>query len=266
MDNLMTVAEVASFLRVSQQHIRKQINEGLLNAERIGRQWVVSQSDLNNYIEINNVIIEPHDHERLNHDIPEIVALSFFSGAMGLDIGMELEGISPVLACEIDKETRKTIHANKPEIALIGNIEDYSAEAILEFAKIPQGRRIDIIYGGPPCQAFSTAGKRLGFEDDRGNVFLSYINLIGELLPNYALIENVRGLLSAKYPLVDGGEPVKGGALYYVTKKLQEFGYSVSFELYNSANFGAPQIRERVIMICKLGGKSPSFTAYSFIE
>lgn len=83
MDNLMTVAEVASFLRVSQQHIRKQINEGLLNAERIGRQWVVSQSDLNNYIEINNVIIEPHDHERLNHDIPEIVALSFFSGSNG---------------------------------------------------------------------------------------------------------------------------------------------------------------------------------------
>lgn len=253
MEDLISVADVATELKVSQQHVRSLIRKELLKGERVGSQWVTTHEFVEDYVNRNGIIIEPDDHKRKDSALPDFVALSFFSGAMGLDIGMEKEGISPLLACEIDKETRKTIHANKPDIALIGDLADYSAEEVLEYARIPKNHPIDLIYGGPPCQAFSTAGKRRGFEDDRGNIFLNFIKLIGDLKPNYALIENVRGLLSARYPLYDGGEPVKGGALYFVVKKLEEYGYSVSFELYNSANFGAPQIRERVIIICKLG-------------
>lgn len=252
---VLSVNEVSEILKVSKQHVSSKIRAGELEAKKIGTQWVIEESDLNLYIKENAVIIEPDDHERLSNDIPEIIALSFFSGAMGLDIGMEIEGIEPLLACEIDKETRKTIHANKPDIALIGDVEKYTSKQIIEYAKIPEGRTIDIVYGGPPCQAFSTAGKRLGFKDDRGNVFLSFIKLIGELRSTYVVIENVRGLLSAKYPINDGGEPVKGGALIYVIELLESYGYSVSFELYNSANFGSPQTRERVIMICKLSSE-----------
>ncbi|OTO15339.1 DNA cytosine methyltransferase, partial [Enterococcus sp. 3H8_DIV0648] len=202
-----------------------------------------------------NVVIEPDDHPRKSDEIPDFVALSFFSGAMGLDIGLEKEGIEPLLASEIDKETRKTIQANNPDIALIGDLAKYNAKQILEYARIPKGTSIDLIFGGPPCQAFSTAGKRKAFEDDRGNIFLNFIHLIGEMKPKYALIENVRGLLSAKYPIEEFGEPVKGGALFYVVNLLKRYGYSVSFELYNSANFGAPQVRERIILLCKLGKK-----------
>ena len=142
----------------------------------------------------------PADHERLSDDIPEIVALSFFSGAMGLDIGMEQGGIKALLACEFEKHCRMTITENNPDIALIGDINKYTTAEMLQFAKIPEGRQIDVIFGGPPCQAFSTAGARRALADDRGNVFLRYIEVIEELKPRYVVIENVRGLLSAPYP------------------------------------------------------------------
>lgn len=255
MSDLLSIQEVSVELKVSQQHVRTLCREEKLKSEKVGKQWVISKKSLTHYIEKFDVVIEPDDHPRLSNDIPDIVALSFFTGAMGLDIGLEKEGIEAVLASEIDKETRKTIQANKPDIALIGDISNYTAEQILEYANLPEKTKIDLMFGGPPCQAFSTAGKRRGFEDDRGNVFLKFIHLIGEIKPTYALIENVRGLYSAKYPIQEGGEPIKGGALFYVVKTLEQYGYSVSFELYNSANFGAPQTRERVVLICKLGAE-----------
>ena len=100
---------------------------------------------------------------------------------------------------------------------------------------------------------FSTAGARRAFDDARGNVFLKYIELAAEIRPTYLVIENVRGLLSTAYPLEAGGEPVKGGALRIILNRLKKTGYAVSFNLYNAANFGAPQIRERVVLIGKLG-------------
>lgn len=266
MKKLLSVSDAAKVLRVSDQHVRSLIRNNLLNGERIGKQWIISDKDLQTYIQKHNVVIEPLDHPRTTKVLPEIVALSFFSGAMGLDMGMELEGFSPLLACEIDKETRKTIHANRPDIALIGDVSSYSANQILEYARIPKGHPIDVIYGGPPCQAFSTAGKQRGFEDERGNVFLTFIRLVIELSPKYLVIENVRGLLSAKYPLEEGTPPVKGGALYSITSKLKEAGYAVSFELYNAANFGAPQIRERVVMLCKKGKKAMRFLSPTHAE
>ena len=255
MDKLLSIEEVASYLKVSQQHVRTLCRDEKLLGEKVGKQWVTTQKDLDDYIKNYNVVIEPDDHPRKSDEIPDFVALSFFSGAMGLDIGLEKEGIEPLLASEIDKETRKTIQANNPDIALIGDLAKYNAKQILEYARIPKGTSIDLIFGGPPCQAFSTAGKRKAFEDDRGNIFLNFIHLIVEMKPKYALIENVRGLLSAKYPIEEFGEPIKGGALFYVVNLLKRYGYSVSFELYNSANFGAPQVRERVILLCKLGKK-----------
>jgi len=263
---LLSVTDAARTLKVSGQHVRALIRNGLLKGERVGKQWIIGNKDLQLYIKDHNVIIEPDDHPRASDILPNIVALSFFSGAMGLDIGMEKEGICPLLACEIDKETRKTIHANKPDIALIGDIQDYSADRILEYARVPKGHPIDIIYGGPPCQAFSTAGKQRGFEDERGNVFLTFIELAIELNPAYLVIENVRGLLSAGYPLDTDMPAVKGGALLHIIRRLKEAGYAVSFELYNAANFGAPQIRERVVMICKRGGKAVSFLSPTHAE
>lgn len=198
------------------------------------------------------------------------IALSFFSGAMGLDLGIEDTGFEIRLACEIDKYCRETITLNRPNVALLSDINDYSATDILKNAGLTKKDDIDLIVGGPPCQAFSTAGKRKAFNDDRGNVFLKYIDLALELKPKYIVIENVRGLLSCpmdhrphdqrgpNYPDLSLDE-LKGGALNFVINRLKSSGYSFSFNLYNSANFGTPQIRERVIIVCSRDGKKPPF-------
>lgn len=258
-NNLLTAGEVAKKLKVTVQSVRLLIKNGMLNAERVGNQWLTSIEDLNEYIEKNDVVIEPDDHERLSDDIPEIVALSFFSGAMGLDIGMKNGGIDALLACEFNKACRMTIAKNKPEIGLIGDITDFTAEEIMKMAKIPEGRKVDVIFGGPPCQAFSTAGNRKAFDDERGNVFLKYLSIISEIKPTYVVIENVRGLLSTPFKYKDIEEPIKGGAMMIILDKLKEIGYTVSFNLYNAAYFGAPQIRERVVIIGKLGGGKVSY-------
>lgn len=262
---MLSVKEVAEKLKITEQQVRSLSRKGTLPATMVGKQWIIQSDDLQKYLDQNNVTIEPDDHPRRTASIPEIVSLSFFSGAMGLDIGMQNAGINALLACEFDKSCRMTIEKNNPDIALIGDITKYSADQVLEMARVPRGRRIDVIFGGPPCQAFSTAGNRRGFSDTRGNVFLHYIDIVAQLMPQYVVIENVRGLLSAPFPyddnmsfdeLMNSDKPeIKGGALLYILKKLRATGYVVTFNLYNAANYGAPQIRERVVMIGCLGDK-----------
>lgn len=145
---LLSVKETAEYLKVTPQYICQVIHKGALNAERVGKQWVITPSDIKKYIEDNNVCIEPDDHPRKTDDLPEIVALSFFSGAMGLDIGMKKGGISAILTCEFNKYCRMTIETNEPEPALIGDINNYSTDEILEYAKIPKERKVDVIFGG----------------------------------------------------------------------------------------------------------------------
>lgn len=177
--------------------------------------------------------------------------ISTFSGAMGLDNGLEKAGFSIRLAVEIEKAMSDTIRLNKPNLPLISDdIRNYSGEYLLQCAGLKKGE-LFLLCGGPPCQAFSTAGKRRGLEDERGNVFLKFIDLIGELQPKYFLIENVRGLLSASYnPRPDVNERnEKGSALAFLLCKIEELGYSYSFTLYDAANYGVPQHRERVIIL-----------------
>jgi DNA (cytosine-5)-methyltransferase 1 len=205
------------------------------------------------------------------------IALSFFSGAMGLDLGIEKSGFNILLACEIDRFCQQTIAINRPEVSLLGDIKDYSAADILNAANLTKHDSIDLVIGGPPCQAFSTAGKRKGFNDDKGNVFLKYIDLALELQPKFIVIENVRGLLSCplkhrphnqrrkNFPDLSEDE-LKGGALNFVLSKLKLSGYSYSFNLYNAANFGTPQIRERVIIICSKNGVSSPFLQPTYSE
>ena len=197
---------------------------------------------------------------------PTLKALSFFSGCMGLDVGLEAAGIEVLLASEIDPAARATIQINKPDLPLLGDIRDYSATAIRQQAGLNPATDIDVIVGGPPCQAFSSAGKRQGFQDERGNVFLKFIDLALELQPRFLILENVRGLLSAPLqhrPLAERGqnapplvpEERRGGALLHILNQLESAGYGVSFNLYNAANFGTPQKRERVILACSRDGK-----------
>jgi DNA (cytosine-5)-methyltransferase 1 len=259
--------EIAIELGISEQRVRTLLRSGAIEGRLVGKHWIVGPSAVEAYKK-SGPNAAPPDRPRKHSPLPKVKALSFFSGAMGLDLGLEKAGIHCLLTCEIDKASRRTITENRPDVAMLGDIWKYSANDIREFAGLGKSDVIDVIVGGPPCQAFSTAGARKGFEDARGNVFLKYIDLILELGPKYAVIENVRGLLSAPMshrPHAERGQdwdPVAderpGGALMHVLRRLRGGGYSVSFNLYNSANFGVPQIRERVVLICsKDGGKVP---------
>jgi DNA (cytosine-5)-methyltransferase 1 len=263
----LSVKETSELLSCSEQYVRKLLRYGEISGERPGGRWIVASESVEQYCRKGNdasAVIS--DHARRSSSKPTLKALSFFSGCMGLDLGLEKEGIKVLLACEIDPAARKTIEINRPEMALIGDIRDYSAAAIREKAGLSPTEEIDVIVGGPPCQAFSSAGKRQGFNDDRGNVFLTFIDLITELRPKFAVIENVRGLLSAplqhrphemrgeNYPSLSHDEK-RGGALLFITRRLQESGYSLSFNLYSAANFGSPQQRERVVIACSRDGE-----------
>ncbi|MGB3496490.1 MAG: DNA cytosine methyltransferase [Elainellaceae cyanobacterium] len=262
-----SVKETSESLNCSEQYVRRLLRHGEISGERISGRWIVASESVQDYrIKGEDASSSVPDHGRRSFSNPDLKALSFFSGCMGLDLGLEKEGIKVLLACEIDAAARKTIETNRPDMALVGDIRDYSAAEIREKAGLSSTDDIDVIVGGPPCQAFSSAGKRQGFNDDRGNVFLTFIDLITELNPRFAVIENVRGLLSAplkhrphdmrgkNFPTLSQDEQ-RGGALLFIIQRLKRAGYSVSFNLYNSANFGAPQRRERVVIACSRDGE-----------
>ena len=269
---MIDIQAAAKILNLTPQQVRTLCRNNKLKGTKVGKTWILKEKDINEYYQSTSCgVAEDHEIYLTRNDVlknKRPFVLSFFSGAMGLDIGLEKAGFHTILASEIDNACRKTIKRNKPEIALIGDIRNYSAQDVLNAAGLTIEDDIDVIAGGPPCQAFSTAGKRKAFEDERGNVFLSFIELITTLKPKYAIIENVRGLLSSPLrhrphnqrgkdypPLSPEEEP--GGALFHILNQLNAAGYGVSFNLYNAANFGTPQKRERVVLICSRDGSIP---------
>ncbi len=161
--------------------------------------------------------------------------LDLFAGIGGFRLGMESAGHECIGFCEIDKFARasyKAIHDTKGEIELhdITRVTDESIRRI---------GRVDAICGGFPCQAFSIAGNRRGFEDTRGTLFFEIARFASILRPRYLFLENVKGLLNH-----DGGATFET-----ILGALDELGYNVEWENINSKNFGVPQNRERVFII-----------------
>ncbi len=193
--------------------------------------------------------------------------VSFFAGGRGLDLGLERAGLQCIAANEYDKMACETIQKNAPDLQLYAeDVRQVTAARLSSDLGINRGD-LFAIAGGPPCQAFSTAGRRLGLNDERGNVFLHFLDLIETLQPKYAIFENVRGLLSAPLrhrPHIERGidapaleeDELPGGALKLILRKLRGAGYAVTFNLYNTANFGVPQSRERLVFIASRDGKS----------
>ena len=269
MSTEISIKDAAQQLNISEQRVRTLCRQEELKSRKFGNSWLIDNKSLDEYgLKTAHIIAEDHPAYDVNSRKP--IALSFFSGAMGLDLGIEKAGFNIRLACEVDKFCRQTIAINKPKSALLTDINNYSSQDIRNEAGLTKKNDIDLIIGGPPCQAFSTAGKRKGFNDDRGNVFLKYLELCLDLKPKFFVIENVRGLLSCPmehrpHNLRGNGFPelsedeLKGGALNYIINRLENSGYGYSFNLYNSANFGTPQIRERVIIVCSRNGKKPPY-------
>ena len=158
-----------------------------------------------------------------------------FAGIGGFRLGMERAGHECVGSCEWDKYARETYNKN------FGSYPEYDDVKDLHPQSLPQ---FDVLCAGFPCQAFSIAGKRLGFEDPRGNIFFEIARIAKAKRPSYLFLENVKGLLSHE----------KGDTFRTIISTLDEMGYDAEWQVLNSKYF-VPQNRERVFIIGHLRGE-----------
>jgi DNA (cytosine-5)-methyltransferase 1 len=171
----------------------------------------------------------------------KIRTLSLFSGAGGLDIGFHDAGFDVVEMVEVESKFTKTLEANSEK----GRLFEGSKACNIDVRKYTSEHlgEIDFIIGGPPCQTFSAAGRRAagvkGIEDPRGMLFKEYERLLRELKPKAFLFENVYAIVGAQ-----GGEPWK-----LIQQSFNEAGYKLHYRILDAADYGAPQHRERLIIV-----------------
>jgi DNA (cytosine-5)-methyltransferase 1 len=211
------------------------------------------------------------DSTMTDTDARKYRVLSLFSGGMGLDLGIESTGHFEIVAC-IEKIPIfcDTIRLNQRKGRLAkdlkivkADIATLSPKDILDAVSL-RAQDIDVIIGGPPCQSFSTAGKRGTTQDHRGTLLWDFLRFVEYIQPKFFLMENVRGLLSAALrhrPIADrpekGGSPLDedeqpGSVVRLFAKDLANIsgaGYHLDIFEVNAVNYGAPQIRERALFI-----------------
>lgn len=180
--------------------------------------------------------------------------ISLFSGAMGLDIGLEKAGLNVVIGQDVDPSCTATIRANGHRV-LGGDIRGISETDLLSQSGLARGEPF-LVCGGPPCQPFSTAGKRQGINDPRGSLFMDFIRMINYIRPRFFIMENVKGLVSAPLkhiPLAerDASDPEQclGTVLDVILSEFDKLGYKTVYGLLDAVNYGTPQFRERFILI-----------------
>lgn len=214
---------------------------------------------------------------------PEI--WSFFTGAMGLDLGLEQGGFHVTLANEVDSRCCETIALNRPELQLVDeSIETLTADSLRA------ARRFDgdvyMMVGGPPCQSFSSGGKRASLTDPRGNLIYEYLRLLREIRPRYFVFENVANLTTAALrhrPIArrpgkhwslkrydesaygkEGDAPplepdeLSGSAIRKILEDVKRLRYAVAFGVLDAADYGTPQHRLRFIMVGAREGAAPA--------
>ena len=162
----------------------------------------------------------------------KIKSVELFGGAGGLALGLEKSGIECAAIIEIEHSACETLNANRPQWNVIEN--DIRCVNFKEYENI-----IDLVSGGAPCQAFSYAGKKLGFGDTRGTLFSEFARCVSEIKPKIFLFENVRGLLSH-----DGGR-----TFLTIKHTFEKLGYSVQHKILNACYYGVGQKRERIFII-----------------
>jgi DNA (cytosine-5)-methyltransferase 1 len=164
-----------------------------------------------------------------------------------MDIGFHSAGFQTLVAVEIDHSCCETLRLNMPNVPVIeGDISKITTEEILKTAGV-KPLEIDVVIGGPPCQSFSLAGKRMGMDDPRGLLVLEYIRVVREALPKVFVMENVKGMMNWS----------KGRAMNAILSEISEpilhdgieYSYDLCFQVLNSAHFGAPQFRERIFIV-----------------
>lgn len=163
--------------------------------------------------------------------------ISTFAGGGGSSLGYQMAGYKELLAIEWNQNAVDTLKANFKFPVWKRDIKTVKAKEILEFCSIEKGE-LDVLDGSPPCQGFSTAGKRV-IKDDRNDLFKAYVRLIKGLQPKVFVMENVSGMVKGKMK----------GKFLEIFKALKSTGYKVECKLVNSMFYGVPQARERLVFI-----------------
>jgi|GEM_PF-4397001 len=162
-------------------------------------------------------------------------------------IDISAAGVYIVLGQDIEPSCVQTIIANGHK-AVDGDVRSIDAATLLQIAGLVAGEPF-LVCGEPPCQPFSTAGKRLGVNDPRGSLFMDFVRMIDEMRPRFFVMENVKGLLSAKLKDADGNS-TDTNVMEIVLDAFNKLRYKTTYGLLDAVNYGVPQFRERFVMNC----------------
>jgi len=164
------------------------------------------------------------------HTISTLKVGGLFAGIGGIELGFKKAGFKISWANEIDKNACITYRLNHSHKLIEKDIRELDPKDV---------EKIDILVGGFPCQAFSIAGYRKGFGDDRGNVFFEILRFIDELDPQIIFLENVKNLHTHD----------KGNTFKVIKQELEDRGFYLHYKVLNSCDFGVPQNRERIYIV-----------------
>jgi len=160
----------------------------------------------------------------------QLRVLDLFSGIGGFSLGLERAGMKTVAFCEIEEFPRKVLRKHWPEVPIYDDVRTLTAARLAA-----DGIGVDVICGGFPCQDISVAGKGVGIEGERSGLWKEYARLIGEIRPQYVIVENVAALL--------------GRGLSRVLGDLAEIGYDAEWHCIPASSVGAPHLRDRLWLV-----------------
>ncbi|MFR9587186.1 MAG: helix-turn-helix domain-containing protein [Rikenellaceae bacterium] len=230
-----TIDEVSNLLNISIARLQDWIRSGRLipQSGQTIMDYTFSRSQLESYEPIRRVFETKWDEQMCVTPKRNYSSVELFAGAGGLAIGFEKAGINNVLLNEIDKHACATLRYNRPK----WNVVEDAIENV-DFSQY--ANKVDVVTGGFPCQAFSYAGKKRGFEDTRGTLFYEFTRCVKEVNPKIFVAENVKGLLSH-----DGGK-----TLETIIMTFEELGYKVvTPKVLQAMYYCVPQKRERLIVV-----------------
>jgi DNA (cytosine-5)-methyltransferase 1 len=244
---MLTLDQACKAFEINTEEIRRWEKKGLIRAQVSGRDRLYDADAL---LQQKLKLVSPKAVNRyrvLKAEKPEkpLNAIELFAGAGGTALGFENAGIHHVLMNEFAKDAVDTLKLNftDPTTKIVGgDVHE------LDFTSYKD--KVDLVQAGFPCQAFSYAGKRLGFEETRGTLFFEFARCVKETRPKIAVGENVKGLLKH-----DGGKTLK-----VMTDVLNDLGYEVRVRVLHAQYLDVPQKRERLIILAvrkDLVGKVP---------
>lgn len=233
-DELLTQGLVADILSVSKETVRKWEKRGAIVPVKVGAEEgsLYRWADLHTFPEVQQMLQSSWERESKTRPARKFRSIELFAGAGGLALGLETSGFDSVAFNEIDHDACDTLRKNRPDWNVIeGDV------ATIDFS---QFNDIDLVSGGFPCQAFSYAGNRFGFDDTRGTLFFQFARAIREIQPRVFLGENVRGLLTHD----------KGRTIEVIKGAIKEIGYTlIEPQVLKALFYRVPQKRERLFLV-----------------